>query len=191
MKKKWITSVASVPTVLTFLVLAVQQPVLLAQQAVQADSTQADTTQAQAQADTIVQPIAFPHNIHAGQYGLDCQYCHYSAERSVDAGMPPVGTCMGCHAVIPGTNNPQEVAKIRQYYQDGETIPWVRVYKLPDHVHFPHMRHINAGVQCQTCHGQVQDMGVVEETNQPLAMGWCVSCHKERGVTHDCSVCHY
>ena len=42
------------------------------------------------------QPIAFPHNQHAGsepgQNQMDCQFCHFSAERSVDAGIPPVST---------------------------------------------------------------------------------------------------
>ncbi len=144
-----------------------------------------------ADADTTVQPIAFPHDIHAGQYQMDCQYCHYSAERSVDAGMPPVATCMGCHQVVAGQNNPQEVAKIREYYNEGEAIPWVRIYKVADHVHFPHMRHVSAGVGCQTCHGEVQEMGVVEEVAQPLSMGWCVSCHRERGANYDCTACHY
>ena len=142
-------------------------------------------------ADTTVQPIAFPHDIHAGQYGIDCQYCHYSAERSVDAGMPPVSSCMGCHQVVQGQNNPQEVAKLREFWQDREPIPWVRVYKLADHAHFPHMRHVNAGVACETCHGQVQEMGVVEAVNQPLDMGWCVRCHRDQGASIDCTTCHY
>lgn len=144
-----------------------------------------------AAADTTVQPIAFPHDIHASQYQMDCQYCHYSADRSVDAGMPPVSTCMGCHQVVQGRDNPQEVAKIREYYQEGEGIPWVRIYKVADHAHFPHMRHLNAGVACETCHGQVQEMGVVEEVAQPLSMGWCVQCHRDMGAATECTACHY
>ena len=62
------------------------------------------------------QPIAFPHNQHAGsqpgQNNMDCQYCHYSAERSVDAGIPAVSSCWGCHQAVPGSNNPEEVAKL-------------------------------------------------------------------------------
>lgn len=141
--------------------------------------------------DTTQQPIAFPHDIHVTDYQIDCQYCHYSADRSVDAGMPPVGTCMGCHTVIPGSQNPDEVQTLRDFASRGEAIPWVRVYKVADHVHFPHMRHVTAGVECQFCHGQVQEMGVVEEVAQPLSMGWCVSCHEERAVSRDCTVCHY
>ena len=104
------------------------------------------------------QPIAFPHNIHAGtqpgENKMDCQYCHFSAERSVDAGLPPVSLCVGCHQVIPGTTNPQEVEKLMDYWNRKEPIPWVRIYKIPDHVHYPHTRHIKAGLQCQQCHGR-------------------------------------
>jgi len=162
----------------------------------QAQETSSQEASAQAGADAqeaapTQQPIAFPHNVHVDDYQIDCQYCHYSAERSVDAGMPPVGTCMGCHTVIPGSQNPEEIETLREYYNEGEAIPWVRVYKVADHVHFPHLRHVSAGVDCTTCHGQVQEMGLVEEVAQPLSMGWCVSCHEEQGASRDCTVCHY
>ncbi|MBT3325424.1 MAG: cytochrome c3 family protein [Gemmatimonadales bacterium] len=162
------------------------------------------------------QPIAFPHNQHAGsepgQNNMDCQFCHFSAERSVDAGIPSVSSCWGCHQAIPGTNNPQEVAKIKDYLDAGEPIPWVRIYKISDHAHFPHMRHVNAGLQCQECHGEVQTMEVLEpqRTGLPAVflgqdrvwggdnMGWCIDCHRqpdeETGVQQastDCAVCHY
>ena len=141
-----------------------------------------------------VQPIAFPHDVHAGQYQMDCQYCHFSASRSVDAGIPPVQTCMGCHLTIPGTANPGEIEKLRGYAQRQEPIPWVRIYKISDHAHFPHMRHVGAGIACQTCHGQVQEMGVLEERAPEWGganMGWCVSCHVQEGASRDCTVCHY
>lgn len=142
------------------------------------------------------QPIQFPHDTHAGQWLIDCQYCHFSAERSVDAGIPPVATCIGCHreGAISGRNNPEEVLKVREYYDSGTPIPWLRIYKVSDHVNFPHFRHVAAGVECQTCHGEVQEMGVLTEMDPAagnLKMGWCVSCHLERGASRDCTVCHY
>ena len=152
----------------------------------------------------VVQPIAFPHNLHAGsepeQANMDCQFCHFSAERSVDAGIPPVSTCWGCHQVVQGRINPGQVALIQEYYEGGEQIPWVRIYKIADHAHFPHMRHINAGLECQQCHGEVQEMGVLTERSPVWGganMGWCVDCHRqpnEEGVQQastDCAVCHY
>ena len=146
---------------------------------------------AQAQA---VQPIPFPHDIHAGTYGMDCMYCHFSAERSVAAGMPPVATCAGCHRLIPGTQNPEAVREVLGFAERGEAIPWVRIYKISDHAHFPHMRHINAGLACQQCHGPVETMGPIEQRDpawQGDNMGWCVSCHVELGASRDCTVCHY
>jgi len=144
------------------------------------------------------QPIAFPHNLHAGsepgQSNMDCQYCHYSAERSVDAGLPPSELCMGCHQVIPGANNPQEVDKLKDYYARGQSIPWVRIYKISDHAHFPHMRHIAAGLQCQQCHGEVQTMEVLNSRDPAWGgnnMGWCITCHRQEGASDDCAVCHY
>lgn len=147
--------------------------------------------------DWFEQPIRFVHDVHAGsgegQYRIDCQYCHFSAERSVDAGIPPVATCMGCHTAVQGSTERArtEIAKIQEHWVNGRAIEWVRIYKISDHAHFPHMRHIDAGVDCQTCHGEIQDMGVIEKVNQPLYMGWCVQCHEERGASVDCSVCHY
>lgn len=191
MKKHWIIVAATAVT-------AAGSLAVVRSQAQEAETAAAETAAAAAPADPTAQPIQFPHDIHAGtdegQFGIDCQYCHFSAERSVDAGIPPVATCMGCHTMIPGENNPEEVTRVREYWERGEPIPWVRIHKVADHVHFPHMRHINAGFQCQDCHGPIEQQGVLEE---PLpewgggAMGWCISCHVEQGASRDCTVCHY
>jgi hypothetical protein len=112
----------------------------------------------------------------------------------VDAGIPPVATCAGCHRLIQGTAHPEEVQKVIGYATRGEAIPWVRVYKVADHVHFPHMRHVNAGMTCQECHGPVETMAAIEERHENWPgdnMGKCVSCHVERNVRRDCAVCHY
>jgi hypothetical protein len=156
--------------------------------------TQSEESSLRSQESTSAQPIAFPHNTHAGDFQIDCQYCHFSAERSVDAGIPPVANCMGCHTIIQGRNNPEEVNKLREYWQRGEPIPWVRIYKVADHVRFPHMRHVaeDAGAfECQECHGTVEEMEVISEVEQPLKMGWCVDCHRENDASVDCTVYHY
>jgi hypothetical protein len=103
---------------------------------------------------------------------------------------------MGCHMVVTGTEPAQqtEIQKIAGYLQRNEPIPWTRIYKVSDHVHFPHMRHVSAGVACQTCHGEVQEMGVLVERApewQGDNMGWCVTCHVQMGASRDCTVCHY
>jgi hypothetical protein len=139
------------------------------------------------------QPIAFSHELHAGNNQIPCMYCHTSADRSVDAGIPSVGVCAGCH--LPGgvamvrADRPG-VQQLAAYWQQQRPIPWVRIHDLPDHVHFPHMRHIKAGLECQTCHGPVQTMAVMRR-EASLTMGWCLDCHKQRKARVDCAVCHY
>ena len=155
----------------------------------------------------IEQPIAFRHDVHAGTNQIPCMYCHTSADRSVDAGIPSVQICAGCH--IPGgvpmiAADSTEVKKLVAYWREQKPIPWVRIYDLPDHAHFPHMRHVNADVQCQECHGPVETMSEIEVWDggtagrrygvvkpNTLQMGWCVDCHREREVRTDCFVCHY
>ena len=136
------------------------------------------------------QPINFPHPVHVKTLGMNCLYCHYAANKSPDPGLPAVGTCMGCHIVV-GAQKP-EVKKLQQYASTNTPIPWERIHKLPEYVRFPHVRHVNAGVTCQTCHGQVQDMAQVYQ-QESLNMGWCVNCHlqPETRARFDCAVCHY
>ncbi len=122
------------------------------------------------------QPINFPHPKHVKGLGMNCVYCHYAAYKSPDPGLPAVGTCMGCHLYTYTLAKKPEIVKLTEYWNKKQPIPWVRIHKVPEYVHFPHMRHVNAGVTCQTCHGQVQEMYRVYQYSS-LNMGWCVSCH--------------
>jgi hypothetical protein len=138
------------------------------------------------QGNSPTQPIAFPHPVHVKTLGMNCLYCHFSADKSPDPGLPAVGTCMGCHEFFVGPQRPQSptgpqrtsqaIAQLQQYWKDQKPIPWVRIHKVPDYVNFPHMRHVSAGVTCQTCHGDVQNMQQVFQYAS-LNMGWCVNCH--------------
>jgi len=136
-----------------------------------------------------VQPIEFSHVIHAGSYGIDCQYCHADARRSTYAGLPSVERCMGCHKIVAAQGNP-EVQKLHQYWGRKAPIPWVRIHKVPGFVYYPHKRHIQAGLACQTCHGPVERMQRVAQV-APLTMGWCVDCHSQRRAPLDCVACHH
>ena len=140
-----------------------------------------------------VQPIRFPHPAHVQKAGMNCVYCHFSANKSPDVGMPAVATCMGCHTMV--LPQSPEIKKLAGYYNAADPtksrpIPWVRIHKVPEYVHFPHMRHVNANVTCQTCHGDVQKMNQVFQYSS-LNMGWCINCHIERRARYDCSTCHY
>lgn len=134
------------------------------------------------------QPIPFSHKTHAGDRKIPCQYCHSSARRSTVSGIPPVNTCMGCHKVLP-TEKPGTQA-IHDHFKENKTIPWVKVHDLPDFVRFSHKIHLNSGLECQQCHGRVEEMDVVEQV-APLQMGWCIGCHQEKNAKLDCMACHY
>ena len=141
------------------------------------------------------QPVFFRHDIHAGQFKIQCQYCHYSVAVSPEPGIPSMQTCMGCHLVVAGSDSAskKEIAKVRQAWSEKKPIEWVRIHYLPRHAHFPHQRHIKAlgPNACATCHGDVARMPQVFKVNQVDRMGFCITCHIERKVSRDCSVCHY
>ena len=134
------------------------------------------------------QPIPFSHRIHAGTKDLSCFFCHNSALRSSNAGMPPVEKCLLCHNVI--ASNWEPIARIRKYYDRGESIPWVRVNRVPDFVRFSHQAHLAAKIDCGHCHGNVKAMDRITPSPN-LKMGFCVHCHKSRKATVDCYTCHY
>lgn len=140
------------------------------------------------------QPIKFSHALHAGQNKIDCQYCHTGADKSRHAVIPSVAVCMNCHKYVQQgpKHGTKEIAKIYEYSGwDPESstfknapkpIQWVKIHNLPDHVYFNHSQHVKVGgIECQTCHGNVQEMEVVKQF-APLSMGWCINCHRQTDV---------
>ena len=126
------------------------------------------------------QPIAFSHKIHAGQYEIDCQYCHTGVNISKSANIPSVNICMNCHNTI-HTDRP-EVQKIVTAYEENRPIEWVRVHNLPDLSYFNHSQHVAVGgIECNTCHGPIEEMDIVYQYAE-LTMGWCINCHRETDV---------
>ena len=122
-----------------------------------------------------VQPVPFDHSLHAGQLGMDCRYCHASVEKSATSSVPAAQTCMNCHSAIKTQSPLLEV--VRQSYQTGEAVPWVKIHNNPDYVYFNHSVHVNRGVSCVECHGKVNEMQVVQQ-DQPHSMSWCLDCHR-------------
>jgi len=122
-----------------------------------------------------VQTPPFSHQHHVGGLGIDCRYCHTSVEQSSFAGIPPTKTCMNCHAQI-WTSAPM-LEPVRESYRSGRSLSWVRVHDLPDFVYFDHSIHVNKGIGCQSCHGQVDNMPLMLEQNS-LQMEWCLDCHR-------------
>jgi hypothetical protein len=141
------------------------------------------------------QPIEYSHAVHAGKYQMECLHCHFTAERSRHAGVPPAQVCMNCHAQV--KRDSPEVVKISEALKSGKPIAWVRVHRFPDHAFFDHSRHVKvAGIRCQTCHGPVETMGRVRQV-ETMNMGFCVDCHRNGQApkdgfrpSTDCSGCH-
>jgi hypothetical protein len=123
----------------------------------------------------VAQPVAFSHQHHVENLGLQCLYCHTTAESSSYAGIPPTRTCMNCHTQI--WTNAQVLEPVRQSWATGESIPWVKVHDLPDFVYFSHEIHVNKGVGCTSCHGRVDQMQQ-SYAQQTLQMEWCLDCHR-------------
>ena len=153
-----------------------------------------------------VQPIHYSHRIHAGENGIDCKYCHSSARVSKHSGIPSLNICMNCHKSIYEVSADTQKQGLEEFGKDynaeiqklyaavgwdeaeqkytGETQPvkWVRIHNLPDFAYFNHSQHVEvAGIQCQTCHGPVEEMEVMYQ-HAPLTMGWCINCHRETNV---------
>jgi len=160
---------------------------------------------------TPIQPIHFSHKVHAGDNKIECKYCHSSARVSKTSGIPSLNVCMNCHKSIyeykgneagptqedlaNGYTNEFYTKEIKKLYEyvgwdeneqryTGESKPveWVRIHNLPDFAYFNHSQHVSvAGVECQTCHGPVEEMEIMTQ-HAPLTMGWCVNCHRETNV---------
>ena len=137
----------------------------------------------------VKQPLAFNHKKHL-EKEVVCSGCHDTVEKLAAAGKPKLETCMLCHETPLGQTAAEE--QVRQYAARGEEIRWSRLYKLPDHVFFPHQSHVVAGkIECKTCHGAIGES--VSPPKRPeinLTMNDCLACHRSRGVTIDCIACH-
>ena len=150
------------------------------------------------------QPIKFSHELHAGINQIDCQYCHTGAFKSKNSTIPSLNVCMNCHKNISEVAETTATEEHSKAFYDGEIaklydavgwdkslqkytgktkpVKWVRIHNLPDHVYFNHSQHVTvAGVECQTCHGPVEEMEIMKQ-HAPLTMGWCINCHRETNV---------
>lgn len=126
------------------------------------------------------QPIAYSHKLHAGQYKIDCNYCHTGVNRGKSANIPSANICMNCHGVI--KRESPEIQKIYRAIEQDKPIEWIRVHNLPDLAYFNHAQHVNVGgLQCQQCHGEIEKMEVVQQRSS-LTMGWCIDCHRQTNV---------
>lgn len=151
-----------------------------------------------------VQPIHYSHKIHAGDNGIDCNYCHSAARVGKHSNIPSLNVCMNCHINIGEVAESTATEEYSKEFYDGEIqklydavgwdkesqkytgnstpVKWVRIHNLPDFVYFNHSQHVTVGgIECQTCHGPVEEMEIMKQ-HSPLTMGWCINCHRETNV---------
>jgi len=122
-----------------------------------------------------MQPIPYDHYLHAEQLGIDCRYCHSFVDQSGHANVPDAATCMNCHSQV--KKDSPNIALIRESYESGKPIEWVRIHKVPDYVYFNHAVHVNRGISCVECHGQINTMVEVHH-DKSLSMAFCLKCHR-------------
>jgi hypothetical protein len=123
-----------------------------------------------------IQPVSFPHSVHADQLGIDCRYCHSDVEKSWYSNIPGPGVCMNCHNQVLASD--PRLAPIRQSATNNTSIPWVQIHKTPDFVFFNHSVHVNRGISCVHCHGDIHKMDEVRQA-KPLSMSFCLDCHRD------------
>jgi hypothetical protein len=133
------------------------------------------------------QPIAYSHKTHIAA-GLQCQMCHTNPDPGNMMTFPATSTCMGCHTSI--AKDKPEIVKLADYAKSGAAVPWVRVYQVTPGVTWTHRKHLQAGIQCAACHGNVGQLDAMAETTSVTSMGSCISCHQAHNAPATCATCH-
>lgn len=139
------------------------------------------------------QPIPFNHRFHVTNLDMSCTYCHTNSRHSEVAIVPPLATCMGCHGLSGAGRQLTAIDSLKAYYQRKQPVEWNRVYKIAEFVQFKHEPHLRNNIQCQDCHGPVQDMDRIYKfqsdtiVEKALTMGWCLNCHRQKPQSTDVS----
>lgn len=138
----------------------------------------------------VPQPIAFSHLKHTQELQLGCEFCHKYFLTGAHSGLPGPETCSICHSAPQGDSD--EAARLTELLLASEPLVFNKLFQLPAHVFYTHRRHVGIGkIECSACHGGIADTEV--PPGRPLVdiqMDFCVDCHREYGVTEDCTACH-
>ena len=134
-----------------------------------------------------LQPIPYSHKTHLA-LDLECQTCHTNPEPGNMMTFPATSTCMSCHTIV--AKDKPAIQKLASFAKSNQTIPWVRVYTLTPGVTWTHRKHIEAGLKCETCHGQVAEINAMSQATSVTSMGVCINCHKLHNAPTVCQTCH-
>ena len=133
------------------------------------------------------QPIPFSHSVHIA-LELGCESCHTNPIASRERGLPETATCMACHSTIAA--EAPAIRTLAGHAAANTPVPWQRVYELLPGVTWGHGPHLEAGIDCASCHGNVAELEIMRVTTSVTAMASCISCHQEQNASSDCTVCH-
>lgn len=148
---------------------------------------QSDQGKTQEVSASPVQPLPFSHKQHVG-FQLSCKFCHVNPEPGNLMTLPAAQTCMGCHAAV-ATGKPA-IQQLTAFAESGQPIPWKPVYSVPAFVYWSHRTHVDAGLSCEMCHGNVAQMEVISRTTNVATMAGCVACHRKKDAPTGCETCH-
>ena len=133
------------------------------------------------------QPLPYSHKAHLA-LGLQCTECHTNPDHGRLMTFPDTATCMKCHASF-GKNRPS-IQKLIAYDKSKTTIPWVRIYTVLPGVKWSHRTHLDAGMKCEMCHGNVSQMQVMTNVKSVNTMVGCLDCHTLHNAPTTCTTCH-
>lgn len=134
-----------------------------------------------------VQPVPYSHKKHLA-LGMECKACHTNPEPGKLMTFPDTARCMQCHAAV--AKDKPSIEKLASYAKSKQAVPWVRVYMVLPGVAWSHRPHLQAGLSCETCHGQVRDIEQMSEVTSVTTMYVCLNCHELNHAKTACDTCH-
>jgi hypothetical protein len=151
--------------------------------------------------------LRFNHKLHMSKdIGATCKTCHASAyaSGSVDDKLTPTGKiCDACHAtdhsklekVDPGDDAKGQCGFCHVGYTPDKGNAVARLELPRANMRFDHKKHIDRNINCQQCHGAVQELELSTRDQLPRMRG-CFDCHAKpdaasRGEAKSaCETCH-
>lgn len=187
LRSEWVFSVSGFASAVLAAALLFPALDVKAQQSVSTSDANKDVPDNLSEHIAPVQPIPYSHQTHVA-FGLECNMCHTNPEPGNLMTFPAPSTCMSCHTTV-ATKRPS-IQKLASYAKSGQAVPWVRVYTLTTGVNWTHRKHLEAGIKCATCHGQVAEMATMSQATSVTSMGVCLNCHKLHNAPVVCQTCH-
>jgi hypothetical protein len=180
----WLAPIVMAATLVAFLFLAAR---LTAQPSASPQTAKQMVPDNPSEHTPPVQPIPYSHKKHLS-LGLDCKDCHTNPEPGKLMTFPETSKCMLCHVTV--AKDKPSIQKLAEYSKSKQVIPWVRVYTVLPGVAWNHRTHLQGGVKCETCHGQVRQMEAMSEVTSVTTMYSCLNCHEMNQAKTACDTCH-